>query len=126
MTETTSPAQTWQEQLQLAALGWMHRHHAQFGCHDRLLCAAAVRHLMDSFDASQEAAENSVIRAYGEFRHQGSDCYLDISLSSGAVATIRDPSSGVIYAVPVKAIIDRLIPRPSPTGRVYLVNTTSH
>jgi hypothetical protein len=112
--------------LQLAALGWMHRHQQQFQGRDPLLCSAAVQFLMSANEISQVTAENAVIHAYGELRHQDCEWHLDISLSSGSVAVIRDPKTHALLLLPVALIVAKLLPRPiQPQPRLHLVDTTA-
>jgi len=114
-------AQQHQDHLQLTALGFMHRHQARFG-NDHLLCAASVQHLMDALDASQESAENAVIRAYGELRYQGDCGYLDLTLSTGHLAVLRNPANHGLYLLPVATLMHHLVDRRI-NQRLYLAAT---
>lgn len=103
----------YQETLQEAALGFLTRNQAQHLGNDQCLFSRAVAHLVDSFCCSQATAENCVARAYGDLKSGNDNRYMDISGSSGKVAMLIDPDSGICHAVPVKMIFDRLIDAPA-------------
>ena len=89
------------------------------------MCTAAVQYLMYQQSASQETAENAVIHAYGELRHSCSTQYADLSLSTGSVIAIRDANSGMVYAVPVGLIYQRIV-AASKRATLRLVTTDLH
>jgi hypothetical protein len=102
----------YRESLQAAALAYLQRHQGEHLGSDQLLFSRAVNHLTHSLDAAQALAENAVGAAYGELRSAGERLYLDVSTSSGHTAVITDPDSGLTYAVPVAAIVARLLRHP--------------
>ena len=108
------------DSLQLAALGWMHKHQHQFEGNDGKMCVAVTRHLMDNMDASRIAAENAVVMAYGDLRHTTSSRYADLSLSTGAVVVLRDKESDMAYVIPVEKIYQRMIAPFKPNARTQL------
>lgn len=99
------------DQLQQAALAWLRRHQARH-LGEQVLFSGAVSHLQVTLGANREIAENTVARAYGELRSADEPRYLDISSSTGKVAVLVDPRSGMTYAVPVKVILERVIDAP--------------
>jgi hypothetical protein len=100
------------ELLEAAALGFLQRHDSEYLGSNQVLFSRAVEVLTCTYTATQAQAENAVARAYGELRSQGERRYLDISTSTGHVAIIVDPDSGLSHTVPVSEICKRLLDTP--------------
>ncbi|SDS48379.1 hypothetical protein SAMN05216198_2054 [Halopseudomonas litoralis] len=103
----------YQETLQEAALGFMARHQAQHLGHDQCLFSRCVAYLMGCFECSEATAQNITSYAYGDLVSGEDSRYMDISGSTGRVAMLVDPNSGICHAVPVKMIFERLIDTPA-------------
>lgn len=99
--------------LQEAARLFLGRHQAQHLGNDQALFSRAVAHLVDSFSCTQATAENVTARAYGELKGADDSRYMDVSSSTGKMAMLVDPKSGICHAVPVSLIFQHLIDTPA-------------
>jgi hypothetical protein len=71
-----------------------------------------LQHLVGSLEVPLHMAEKLISRAYGELKSNNDRHQLDVDASSGAVAVITDPASGMTWAVPVSLIYQRIINAP--------------
>ncbi|NWD44465.1 hypothetical protein [Pseudomonas yamanorum] len=104
--------QEYQATMQAAALAFLLRHQGEHLGNDQLLFCRAVQHLVGSLEVPLHMAEKLVSRAYGELKSNNDRHQLDVDASSGAVAVITDPASGLTWAVPVSLIYQRIIKAP--------------
>ena len=58
------------------------------------------------------ASPSAFSRAYGELKIIDERCRLDLDASTEHLAVITDPESGMTWAVPIKAIVERVIEAP--------------
>lgn len=98
--------------LQQAALVFLQRYQAQHPRHDQVLFCKAVRYLVTTFELSTALAEKLVSHAYGDLKTIHERRRLDVSASSDTLAVITDPANGMTWAVPVAAIVGRVIEAP--------------
>lgn len=101
-----------QETLQAAALGFLTRHQAQHLGSDQCLFSRCVAYLEGCFKCSEATAQNITSYAYGDLISGDDNRYMDVSCSTGRVAMLVDPDSGICHAVAVKKIFDCLIDTP--------------
>lgn len=99
--------------IDTAALGFLRRHEQQHSSNNQVLFSHTVNFLRTAYNAGQAEAENAAARAYGELRSKGERRYLDVSTSSGNVAVIADPATGIHHALPIAQIVARMIDTPS-------------
>lgn len=104
--------QEYQATMQRAALAYLERHQGEHLGNDQLLFTRAVQHLLISLEVPLHMAEKLVSRAYGELKSSNNRHQLDVDASSGTVAVITDPASGLTWAVPVSLICQRIINAP--------------
>lgn len=102
----------YQEMLQAAALGFLTRHQAQHLGSDQCLFSRCVSYLESCFECSEATAQNITSYAYGDLISGEDNRYLDVSCSTGRVAMLVDPKSGICHAVPVSLIFQHLIDTP--------------
>ena len=98
--------------LQQAALVFLQRYQAQHPGNDQVLFCKAVRYLVTTFELSTALAEKLVSHAYGDLKTIHERRRLDVSASSDTLAVITDPANGMTWAVPVAAIVGRVIEAP--------------
>ena len=103
----------YQDVLQDAARLYLERHNSQHLGNDQALFSRTVAHLVDSFGCSQATAENLTARAYGDLKSSDDSRYMDVSVSTGQLAMLVDPVSGICHAVPVALIFQHLIDTPA-------------
>lgn len=108
-TATHLEHQEYDASMQSAALFFLQRHQAEHLGNDQLLFCRAVQHLTASLEVPLHRAEKLVTRAYGELKCSNNRHQLDVDASSTTVAVVTDPSSGLIWAVPVNLIYERII-----------------
>lgn len=108
-TATHTEHQEYEASMQLAALFFLQRHQSEHLGNDQLLFSRAVQHLTGSLEVPLHKAEKLVTRAYGELKCSSNRHQLDVDASSTTVAVVTDPSSGLMWAVPVNLIYERII-----------------
>lgn len=113
MTTLNNYTNDYRDTLQLAAELFMQRNQAQHLDCEQALFSRAVAHLVESFSCSQATAENLVARAYGELKADGDHRYMDVSSSTGNMAMLIDPKTGICHPVPVALIFQQLIDTPA-------------
>ena len=111
-TATHTDYQEYQATMQAAGLSFLQRHQGEHLGNDQLLFCRAVQHLVGSLEVPLHMAEKLISRAYGELKSDNDRHQLDVDASSGAVAVITDPASGMTWAVPVGLIYQRIINAP--------------
>lgn len=99
--------------LQQAAQLYLERNQAQHLGNEQALFSRTVAHLVDSFSCTQATAENLTARAYGDLKAGTDSRYMDVSSSTGKMAMLVDPKSGICHAVPVSLIFEHLIDTPA-------------
>ena len=97
---------------QQAALFSLQRYQAQHAGNDQVLFCKAVEYLRSTFELATPLAEKLVSDAYGDLKILHERRRLDISASSDTLAVITDPANGMTWAVPVGAIVGRVIEAP--------------
>jgi len=98
-----------QHDPQHIALMFLQRYQPQHRGNDQVLFCKAVRYLVSTFKLSTPVAEKLVSYAYGDLKIIHERRRLDLSASSQTLAVITDPLNGMTWAVPVGAIVGRVI-----------------
>ncbi|MEB0206213.1 hypothetical protein [Pseudomonas sp. CCC3.1] len=98
--------------IQQAALFFLQRYQAQHAGNDQVLFCKAVEYLRSTFELAMPLAEKLVSDAYGDLKILHERRRLDISASIDTLAVITDPANGMTWAVPVGAIVGRVIEAP--------------
>lgn len=98
--------------IQQAALDFLQRYQARHIGNDQVLFCKTVEYLSSTFELATPLAEKMVSHAYGDLKILHERRRLDICASSDTLAVITDPANGMTWAVPVGAIVGRVIEAP--------------
>ncbi|AOZ13986.1 MULTISPECIES: hypothetical protein [Pseudomonas] len=101
-----------EQQIQASALTFLRKFQPQHPESDQILFCKTVNYLVSIYALSVPAAQKLVSRAYGELKIIDERCRLDLDASTEHLAVITDPESGMTWAVPIKAIVERVIEAP--------------
>ena len=101
-----------EQQIQASALSYLRKFQPTHPENDQILFCKTVNHLISAYALSIPTAQKLVSRAYGELKINDERCRLDLGASTEHLAVITDPENGMTWAVPIKAIVDRVIEAP--------------
>jgi hypothetical protein len=107
MTTTHHPAD-YLDAMQAAALAFLQRHGSEYLGRSQALFDRTVEHLQ-TMDVQRHTAERLVNRASDHLEAIKGHRFLDIDASTGDVAVLVNPATGLRYRIPVLEIFEALI-----------------
>lgn len=101
-----------QRLIQASALSYLQHYQPKHAGNDQILFSKTVQHMITAYGLKTPTAQKMVSCAYGELKTLHERRRVDISASTEHLVVITDPANGMTWAVPVTAIVQRVIEAP--------------